>query len=123
MIGVFSYVKEEDRVMEDLGTRSAQEVLDDHLNLAENWGGEGGFERILEGDIRRNLSEDIVILINPDTVVEEVDSVEAERARAALLDERRREYAELLTRIRASNPEYASLVSVAPARQISSTLR
>ena len=50
--------------MEDLGTRAAQEVLDDHLNLAENWGGEGGFERILEEDIRRNVSEDIVILIN-----------------------------------------------------------
>jgi hypothetical protein len=63
MIGVFSDVKE-DRLMEDLGIRSAQEVLDDHLNLAENWGGEGGFERILEEDIRRNVSEDIVILIN-----------------------------------------------------------
>ena len=31
--------------MEDLSSRTAQEVLDDHLNLAENWGGEGGFER------------------------------------------------------------------------------
>ena len=50
--------------MEDLSTRPAQEVLDDHLNLAENWGGEGGFERILEEDIRRNVSEEIVILIN-----------------------------------------------------------
>ena len=40
MIGVFSDVKE-DRVMEDLSTRPAQEVLDDHLTLAENWGGEG----------------------------------------------------------------------------------
>jgi hypothetical protein len=66
MIGVFSDVKE-DRVMEDLSTRPAQEVLDDHLNLAENWGGEGGFERILEEDIRRNVSEEIVILINRGT--------------------------------------------------------
>jgi hypothetical protein len=41
MIGVFSDVKEDRSVMEDLGTRAAQEVLDDHLNLAENWGGEG----------------------------------------------------------------------------------
>ena len=53
--------------MEDLSTRPAQEVLDDHLNLAEHWGGEGGFERILEEDLRRNVSEDIVILINRGT--------------------------------------------------------
>ena len=32
--------------MEELSKRSAQEVLDDHLNLAENWGGEEGFESI-----------------------------------------------------------------------------
>jgi hypothetical protein len=42
-------------------------VLDDHLNLAENWGGERGFECGLEEDIRRNVSEDIVILINRGT--------------------------------------------------------
>jgi hypothetical protein len=66
MIGVFSDVQE-DRVMEDLSTRPAQEVLNDHLNLAENWVGEGGFERILEEDIRRNVSEEIVILINRGT--------------------------------------------------------
>jgi hypothetical protein len=67
MSGVFSDVKEDRSVMEDLGTRAPQEVLDDHLNLAENWGGEGGFERILEEDIRRNVSEEIVILINRGT--------------------------------------------------------
>ena len=50
--------------MEDLSSRTAQEVLDDHLNLAENWGGERGFESGLEEDLRRNTSEDIVILIN-----------------------------------------------------------
>src|SRR5918993_1871015 len=66
VIGVFSDVKE-DRVMEDLSIRPAQEVLDDHLNLAEHWGGRGGFERGLEEDIRRNVSEDIVILINRGT--------------------------------------------------------
>jgi hypothetical protein len=27
--------------MADLSARTAQQVLDDHLNLAENWGGEG----------------------------------------------------------------------------------
>ena len=53
--------------MEDLSSRTAQEVLDDHLKLAENWGGEVGFERGLEQDIRRNTSEDIVILINRGT--------------------------------------------------------
>jgi hypothetical protein len=63
---VFSDVKE-CRVMEDLGSRTAQEVLDDHLKLAENWGGEVGFERGLEEDIRRNSSEEIVILINRGT--------------------------------------------------------
>src|ERR687893_2885277 len=66
VIGVFSDVKE-DRVMEDLSSRTAQEVLDDHLNLAENWGGEVGFERGLEEDLRRNTSEDIVVLINRGT--------------------------------------------------------
>jgi hypothetical protein len=53
--------------MEDLSSRTAQEVLDDHLNLAENWGAEVGFERGLEEDLRRNTLEDIVILINRGT--------------------------------------------------------
>jgi hypothetical protein len=42
-------------------------VLDDHLNLAENWGGDGGFERMLEVDLERNHSKEIVILINRGT--------------------------------------------------------
>jgi hypothetical protein len=53
--------------MEDLISRTAQEVLDDHLGLAENWGGDVGFEHGLEEDLRRNTSEDIVILINRGT--------------------------------------------------------
>jgi hypothetical protein len=61
--------------MEDLSNRTAQEVLDDHPNLAEHWGSEGGAQRItdedieraIEEDIRRNVSEDIVILINRGT--------------------------------------------------------
>ena len=53
--------------MDDLSARTAQQVLDDHLNLAKNWGGEGDFEGMLEEDIRRNASEDIVILINRGT--------------------------------------------------------
>ena len=53
--------------MEDLSSRTAQEVLDDHLNLAENWGAEEDIERIIEEDMRRNVSEEIVILINRGT--------------------------------------------------------
>jgi hypothetical protein len=54
-------------VVEELSNRSAQEVLDDHLNLAENWGAGEDMERIIEEDLRRNVSEDIVILINRGT--------------------------------------------------------
>ena len=53
--------------MENLSTRSAQEVLDDHLNLARNWGGDGGYEGMLEVDLERNYSKEIVILINRGT--------------------------------------------------------
>src|SRR3712207_9005159 len=61
--------------MEDLSNRTAQEVLDDHLTVAEDWGAEGGAQRITEEDIEhaieedmlRNVSEDIVILINRGT--------------------------------------------------------
>jgi hypothetical protein len=53
--------------MEDLSTRTAQEVLDDHLNLTERFGVEETWQRIVEEDIRRNVSEDIVILINRGT--------------------------------------------------------
>jgi hypothetical protein len=57
----------EDRVMEDLSSRTAQEVLDDHLNLAEHFGAEEDWPRIVEEDLRRNASEDMVILINRGT--------------------------------------------------------
>src|SRR5918994_1351302 len=61
--------------MEDLSNRTAQEVLDDHLHLAEDWGAEEGaqpiteedIKRVIEEDMRRNVSEDIVILINRGT--------------------------------------------------------
>ena len=53
--------------MEDLSERSAQEVLDDHLSLTERFGAEENWQRIVEEDIRRNVSEDIVILINRGT--------------------------------------------------------
>ena len=53
--------------MEDLSTRTAQEVLDDHLKLDEHFGVEEDWRRIVEEDIRRNVSEDIVILINRGT--------------------------------------------------------
>jgi hypothetical protein len=53
--------------VEDLSTRSAQEVLDDHLNLARNWGDDGGYKGMLEVDLERNYSKEIVILINRGT--------------------------------------------------------
>jgi SnoaL-like domain len=49
--------------MDDLSNRTARQVLDDHLNIANAWAGEP-FERILEADLRRNVVEDIVVLIN-----------------------------------------------------------
>jgi hypothetical protein len=52
---------------EDLRNRSAQEVLDDHLNIAQEWSGGGSMEEILDADLRRNVAEDIVILINRGT--------------------------------------------------------
>src|SRR5215210_7345245 len=54
-------------VMEELSNRSAKEVLDDHLNVAENWGAKEDTERIVEEDMRRNVSEDKVVLINRGT--------------------------------------------------------
>jgi hypothetical protein len=35
-------------VVEDLSKRSAQEVLDDHLNLDEHFGAEENWQRIVE---------------------------------------------------------------------------
>jgi hypothetical protein len=53
--------------MEGLSTRTAQEVLDDHLKLDEHFGAENDWRRIVEEDIRRNVSEDVVVLINRGT--------------------------------------------------------
>ena len=52
--------------MDELSRRSAREVLDDHLNIANEWVS-GPFEEILAEDLRRNVAEDIVILINRGT--------------------------------------------------------
>lgn len=46
----------------DLSGRTAREVLDDHLMIANEWAGRP-FEEILEEDLRRNVAEDIVILM------------------------------------------------------------
>jgi hypothetical protein len=53
--------------VEDLSARTAQEVLEDHLKLDEHFGAEEEWRRIVEEDIRRNVSEDIVILIDRGT--------------------------------------------------------
>jgi hypothetical protein len=52
--------------MEDLSRRTAREVLDDHLTIANRWG-DAPFEQVLADDLRRNVAEDIVILINRGT--------------------------------------------------------
>jgi hypothetical protein len=53
--------------VEDLSGRSAQEVLDDHLGIANTWGQDMDLEQIVEEDLRRNVSEEIVILMNRGT--------------------------------------------------------
>jgi len=52
--------------MDKLRHRSAREVLDDHLTIANRWV-DLPLEEILEEDLRRNVSDDIVILINRGT--------------------------------------------------------
>ena len=52
--------------MDDLSRRSAREVLDDHLNIANEWV-DVPLEEVLAQDLRRNVSENIVILINRGT--------------------------------------------------------
>ena len=52
--------------MDDLSHRSAREVLDDHLDVANSWIGVPA-EDALEEDLRRNFAEDIVVLINRGT--------------------------------------------------------
>jgi hypothetical protein len=49
--------------VDDLSARTAREVLDDHLNIANDWVSKP-FDGVLEEDLRRNVSEDIVVLIN-----------------------------------------------------------
>ena len=54
--------------MDDLQSRSAEKVLDDHLNIAQKWeGGEIDVETVVQEDLRRNVAEDIVILTNRGT--------------------------------------------------------
>ena len=52
--------------VDDLARRSAREVLDDHLNLANDWV-DTDLDRVLEEDLRRNVSQDVVVLINRGT--------------------------------------------------------
>ena len=51
------------RVVEDLTRRTAPEVLDDHLYLANDWV-QADLARVLDEDLRRNVAEDVVVLIN-----------------------------------------------------------
>ena len=52
--------------MVDLSRRSAREVFDDDLNLANDWV-DMPLDQVLHEDLRRNVSEDIVVLINRGT--------------------------------------------------------
>jgi hypothetical protein len=49
--------------VDDWSRRTALQVLNDHLNIANDWVGEP-FEGLLEEDLRRNVAEDIVVLMN-----------------------------------------------------------
>ncbi len=54
--------------MNDLHDRSAQEVLEDHLNIAQKWEGRTvDLETVVEEDLRRNVAQDIVILTSRGT--------------------------------------------------------
>jgi serine/threonine protein kinase HipA of HipAB toxin-antitoxin module len=44
--------------VKELSKRSAQEVLDHHLGIANRWGPDEDIERIVEEDLRRNVAED-----------------------------------------------------------------
>jgi SnoaL-like protein len=48
----------------ELTGRSAREVLDDHLGLSQQWTTEAGLQDSLEDDLRRNVSEDVVVIMN-----------------------------------------------------------
>jgi hypothetical protein len=50
--------------MEQLTNRTAQEVLDEHLKLSNEWKNEEEMWRNFSENLRRNFSEDCVILTN-----------------------------------------------------------
>lgn len=52
--------------MEDLAARSTQEVLDEHLNIAQGWE-EKDLGSVIEEDLRRNVAEDVVVLTSRGT--------------------------------------------------------
>ena len=53
--------------MDELSRRSAREVLDDHLTIANRWGPGEDLARIVEAGLRRNCLEDVVILMSRGT--------------------------------------------------------
>ena len=52
--------------MDELSRRTTREVLDDHLNIANTWT-DAPMEELFAEDLRRNVAEDIVVLINRGT--------------------------------------------------------
>ena len=59
--------RREGGTVDELSSRAAQEVLDDHLGIATDWGMGGDVASVIEEDLRRNVSEDCVVLINRGT--------------------------------------------------------
>lgn len=50
--------------MEDLSNRTAREVLDEHLKLSNEWKDEAEMWRNLSENLRRNFSENCLVLTN-----------------------------------------------------------
>jgi hypothetical protein len=53
--------------LEELSKRSAREVLDDHLKIANRLGPDDDLERIVQDDLDRNIAKVCVILMNRGT--------------------------------------------------------
>jgi hypothetical protein len=51
-------------IVNELSGRTAIEVLQDHLNIAQEWTDDAKIQGSLEDDLRRNVSEDVVVIMN-----------------------------------------------------------
>jgi hypothetical protein len=65
--GLSTHRPEKEFAVEELSKRSVQEVLDDHLEIANRWGPDQDLDEIVAEDLRRNVSAQIVILTSRGT--------------------------------------------------------